>query len=238
MLIIISPIALKLLANLHGINWQQLSSIGQTYGAASSLITGLALLGVVVSIYFQIKAVKVGIEQSSREHHFHLAEMAMQDRAYRNAWGPDMADDESDFTYRQHAYINLILSFWERDYVLGQLPDTPLRNDLSRLFEGEVARTYWSRNRASWLGYAQGNRCRRFIRLADEEYAKAIRSGPPAVKAMRGMDEGKKKTRKPAFITKARPLATAALTCAVLAVTVRALHDLGDHLGTTRHATH
>src|ERR1035438_8711837 len=45
-LVVASPLALKSLGSLHGLNWFHLSYIGQTYGGASALLTGLALIGV------------------------------------------------------------------------------------------------------------------------------------------------------------------------------------------------
>src|ERR1035438_6795067 len=42
-LVAVSPLALRMIGSLPGMDWARLSNIGQTYGAASALLTGLAL---------------------------------------------------------------------------------------------------------------------------------------------------------------------------------------------------
>src|SRR5450755_2004474 len=76
-LVAVSPLALRMIGSLPGMDWARLSNIGQTYGAASALLTGLALIGVAASIVFQVRAIQAGRVQSSREHHAHLVEMAL-----------------------------------------------------------------------------------------------------------------------------------------------------------------
>src|SRR6202035_5609260 len=78
-LVAISPLALRQLSSIRGLNWTQLSNIGQTYGAASALLTGLALLGVAGSMIFQIRAIDVSRAESMRGQHAHLIEMALAD---------------------------------------------------------------------------------------------------------------------------------------------------------------
>ena len=66
-LVALSPLALRELSSVRGVSWPQLSNIGQTYGAASALLTGLALIGVVGSIVFQVRAIRVSREQAMRD---------------------------------------------------------------------------------------------------------------------------------------------------------------------------
>src|SRR5947208_2108644 len=58
-LVIFSPLALRQFGSVRGVSWARLSNIGQTYGAASALLTGLALVGVVGSLVFQVRAIQV-----------------------------------------------------------------------------------------------------------------------------------------------------------------------------------
>ena len=110
-LVALSPLALRELSSIHGVYWPQLSDIGQTYGAASALLTGLALIGVAGSIVFQVRAIRVSREQAMREQHAHLIEMALTDPIYQRAWGGLHDIYGSTDKYRQHGYINLIVSF-------------------------------------------------------------------------------------------------------------------------------
>lgn len=182
-LVAVSPLALRQLASLHGVHWSQLSDIGQTYGAASALLTGLALIGVVGSMVFQVRAIRISQEQATREQHAHLVEMALTDPVYQRAWGGLHDVYGNSDKYRQHGYINLIMSFWRDHYVLGELREHELRSLAASLFRGEAGRAFWTDTRDMRLETAGGSRDRRFCWIMDEELQKAILAGPPAVKA-------------------------------------------------------
>lgn len=182
-LVVISPLALRQLASLHGVQWSQLSTIGQTYGAASALLTGLALIGVVGSMVFQVRAIRVSQEQATREQHARLVEMALTDPVYQRAWGGLYDMYGSSEQYRQHGYINLIVSFWRDHYVLGDFREREMHGLAASLFRGEAGRDFWADTRDMRLETAENTRDRRFCRIMDEEHRKAILSGPPAVKS-------------------------------------------------------
>jgi hypothetical protein len=180
-LVAVSPLALQLLGSFRGTDWMRLSNIGQTYGAASALLTGLALIGVAGSILFQSQTVRVSRAQSSQEHLTRLLQMAMEDPIYQWCWGADGAMPTDVF--RQHLYLNLIFSYWQRDYVLGGFGDDSLRGEMARLFVGEAGRRFWASNRGVRPGDADSYAAWRFCQIAEEEYQKAIASGPPGVPA-------------------------------------------------------
>jgi Family of unknown function (DUF6082) len=182
-LVAASPLALRQLASLRGVQWSQLSTIGQTYGAASALLTGLALIGVVGSMVFQVRAIRVSQEQATREQHARLVEMALTDPVYQRAWGGLYDMYGSSDQYRQHGYINLIVSFWRDHYVLGDFRDHAMHGLAASLFRGEAGRGFWADTRDMRLETAEGGRDRRFCQIMEEEYQKAILAGPPAVKA-------------------------------------------------------
>jgi hypothetical protein len=181
-LVVASPLALKSLGSLHGLNWFHLSYIGQTYGGASALLTGLALIGVAGSIVLQARAINASREQSSREHHAHLVEMTFEDPVYQRAWGSDPTLFAPD-AYRQQVYLNLIVSHWQRDYRFNGIAEHALRGSLARLFRGEAARLWWARTGGIRMAGAANRRDKLFCRIVDEEYRKAVSSGPPIVPA-------------------------------------------------------
>jgi hypothetical protein len=178
----VSPLALKALGSLHGWNWTQLSNIGQAYGAASALLTGLALIGVAASIILQVREMNAAREQSSREHHAHLLEMALQDPVYQRCWGVDPSKHTAD-AFRQRGYLNLIVSYWQRDYRVNGISDLMLRSNLTSLFRGEAARKWWTNTRNYRISAAVNHRDKRFCRIIDKEFRKAVSSGPPTVAA-------------------------------------------------------
>src|SRR6266480_1461980 len=181
-LVAASPLALNGLGSLLGLPWKQLSDIGQAYGAASALLTSLALIGVAGSIILQAREINASRDQSSREHHAHLVEMSLEDPVYQRAWGADPSQFGSD-GFRQRAYINLIVSHWERDYKVNGIAEHTLRGNIAQLFKGEAARQWWAETGFIRRASAANRREKRFCRIVDEEFRKAIASGPPAVAA-------------------------------------------------------
>jgi hypothetical protein len=181
-LVVISPLALKSISSLHGFNWIQLSYVGQTYGAASALLSGLALIGVSASIILQARAVNVSVEQSSREHHAHLVELALDEPAYQRAWGANPSFYPPD-GFRQRAYLNLIVSHWQRDYQFKGITDKQLRGTVSGLFQGEAARLWWASTGEIRVAASRNRRDKRFCRIVDEEFREAVASGPPLAPA-------------------------------------------------------
>lgn len=65
-LILLSPLGLEKLSAIKGIDWIRLSDVGQTYGAASALVAGIALVGVVISIVLQMRSLAVSRIQMAR----------------------------------------------------------------------------------------------------------------------------------------------------------------------------
>jgi hypothetical protein len=182
-LVVISPLALRRLSPLGRLNWTQLSNIGQTYGAASALLTGLALIGVVGSMVFQAQAIRVSRQQSYQEHLGHLTEMALTDPVYQRSLGGDPAEFETPEKFRQQVYVNLTLSAWQNHYRLGGLREHALRDAIAFMFRGEAGREFWDRYRDVRLKTSESRRDRRFCRVVEEEYKRAVDAGPPVVPA-------------------------------------------------------
>lgn len=75
-------------------------------------------------------------------------------------------------------YVNLIVSYWESRYELGQLSDVHLRAGASRLFQAQPGLRFWVDTRSLRVETAVGRRARRFHRILDKEYLKAITRSP------------------------------------------------------------
>ena len=54
-LVLISPLYLRQLSQLRGIDWTKLSNVGQTYGAASAILSAVALVGISLSLLVQAR---------------------------------------------------------------------------------------------------------------------------------------------------------------------------------------
>jgi hypothetical protein len=69
------------------------------------------------------------------------------------------------------------LSFWEDQFLLGEMPALIVRHALRELFTGGAAREYWKQVRANRLATSEG-RTLRFLRIVDEEYKRALGTSP------------------------------------------------------------
>src|SRR5690348_11939275 len=126
-LVVASPIALRWVARIPGINWVNLSNVGQTYGAISALLTALALGGVVISLLYQARDVKTAKEQASRAVHQELLKIEMEDPFYMEIlgipWGLGTGLTDYDSLRRNH-FIHMWISYWEGQYVLGDMSES------------------------------------------------------------------------------------------------------------------
>ena len=181
-LVVISPLGLQELGGDRQVDWDRLSSIGQTYGAVSAIIAGAALRGVMFSLVIQGREAKAARQNARRAHHVELMRMAMDDPLYMECWGPYLT--ESFAAEGQYTYINLIVAHWYSEYEVGELSDTLLRATAASVFASGPGRHYWQHTGAFWRDNYSGRRARRFHQVLDETYQEAIKkppSLPPAV---------------------------------------------------------
>jgi hypothetical protein len=78
---------LRLISTEKGINWARLSSIGRTYGAISAVISGVALAGIVVSLFLQTRELDLTREQMFRNYHLDLVRFSVENPRFISSWG-------------------------------------------------------------------------------------------------------------------------------------------------------
>jgi hypothetical protein len=183
-LVSFSPVALKQVAKVPGMNWVLLSNIGQTYGAVSALLSALALGGVVISLLYQARDLRIASEQAARTFHSDLLRMEMDDPFYMEIMAATGIPGEGPFDFdslRRRQFIHLWVSHWESQYKLGEMTDDNVRYTASaELFNSSEGRRYWSGVRDLKLKKYRG-RLARFAKIVNEEYNRAIATGPPPV---------------------------------------------------------
>lgn len=176
-LVAASPLALRELASSFDLNWSSLSNVGQTYGAVSALITGLALGGVAISLFYQAKDVSTTRSQAVRTFHHELLRMELDDEdcmwASGAPWGMAVPANYRDL--RLHVYVHMWVSFWESQFIIGEMPEEAVRSSAVELFSGVSGRDYWRRAGQQRLSLHKGRQLA-FIRIIDEEYRAAIRT--------------------------------------------------------------
>ena len=181
-LVVASPLALRALDRDGQIDWNRLSSIGETYGAVSAIVAAVALLGVMVSLVIQSREARAARQNARRAHHVELMRMAMDDPRYMECWGPYLTDTFA--TEGQYVYINLIVAHWYSEYEVGEMSDTLLRATAASVFASAPGRQYWRNAGTFWRDNYSGRRAKRFHRVLEETCQEAIRkppSTPPGV---------------------------------------------------------
>ncbi|GAA4624554.1 hypothetical protein GCM10023196_025160 [Actinoallomurus vinaceus] len=171
-LIGVSPLALDVF---HGSasHWNRLSSIGQTYGAASAVLSVLAVIGVAVTLVLQARDSRSIRLQAIRESHTRLLEMAMNDPELNKVWGPSGLSDPF-VQQRQSMYANMIVSQWEMSYATRTLTDDHLRLLAAEFLSGTIGRDFWTLARRARLDTSESKLNRRFHEIIDEEYRRLL----------------------------------------------------------------
>jgi Family of unknown function (DUF6082) len=188
-LVAISPLALTKIENLRK-DWGELSSIGQTYGAISALISSLALGGVVVSLLYQARAGRTAREQSIRTLQQQLIRMEMDNPTLMTAmgapWGLPIPADS--VRIREHLYIHMWTSFWAGNFVVGEMTaPTVKKMARSELFNSSAGRRYWANVRDNVLNTNEG-KYRQFALIVDDEYKEMIANNIPVAEPVRITD--------------------------------------------------
>jgi hypothetical protein len=218
-LVIISPLALTKIEGLRK-DWGELSSIGQTYGAISALISSLALGGVVISLLYQARAGRTAREQSIRNLQQQLIRMEMEDPTLMTAigapWGLRIPADS--VRIREHLYIHMWTSFWAGNFVVGEMTASTVKKMArSELLNSSAGRRYWSNVRDNVLSTNEG-KYRQFALIVDREYKNVISNNIPVANPVKITDRTDKSFTLPKEMLKqATFLGVAAITGALAA---------------------
>jgi Family of unknown function (DUF6082) len=213
--VIASPLALRGVRGATA-EWSRLSLIGQTYGAASALLSAFALVGVAASIMLQARESRANRAQLRRTFNLALMGRAMDDPVYAAVWSfTGMGDDAAQ---RQHMYVNQIVSFWEMLYELKAISEPELRIVAAGVLSSAPGHRYWQRASEPRLTVADTRRGRRFHAILTEEFHRAT---PPA---SLNLDSREVTNRRPRIRPAERillPLAGAALASAIFHIARR-----------------
>ena len=182
-LILLSPLGLEKFTSVKGVNWAQLSNIGQTYGAVSALIAGIALAAVAISLFLQARSLTLSRTQMMRTFHFDLIKYSIENPELLPSWGftPEPGSNIEDI--RRTGFVNILAAFWITSYQTGVISADELRGNFTAAFNGEPGRKWWINSRENWTKDAKDRRSRHAIRIIEEEFRKAEDAGPPIVTA-------------------------------------------------------
>ncbi|MFC6016817.1 DUF6082 family protein [Plantactinospora solaniradicis] len=160
------------------LDWERASAVGETYGAASALLSAIALGGVALSLVVQTRQTRQNRIQALREIHGNLTQVALSDPGYLAAIGDSPYPDGVD--ERLLEYVDLYLSYWNARWDMGVFTEADARYRARNLFRAEAARLYWQVNGATLIREQRGRRRQRMLLAIDEEYRRAVAAGPPS----------------------------------------------------------
>ncbi|MFD3809146.1 DUF6082 family protein [Streptomyces sp. NPDC058619] len=164
----------------------------QAFSAASVLISGIALTGVIVSLTFQALQTKTARDERDRSTHRGMIYLTMGDRALAECLEPPNTPMPFE-RYRQIIFANLIMGRWYAAHQLGDVDDSTLRYTLERHFRGEIGRAHWEYGCHDWLRGAIGGQQRKaaaFAAIVEGCYRAAVDAGPAVPAADYFTDEG------------------------------------------------
>jgi Family of unknown function (DUF6082) len=170
-LVLTLPLLLQRFDAIYGLNWPRLSEIGQTFGAASAILSALALGGIGISLFLQAGQAKADRIQSIREFHLELLQMTIGDLELfgpcLGSFGPPTLDGK-----RQHLFMVIVMNYAWMGYESGTISEQSLRGEvLKKMFQGEIGRQYWNEIRPiAPLARRGTRRSRRFFEIVQEEY--------------------------------------------------------------------
>jgi hypothetical protein len=180
--VLLSPLLIRRVGTGRSVDWTRLSEVGQTYGAASAILSTLAISGVVISLLFQARQARAQQIQVLRGYHLELLRETLENpRLYIPCWGWTIDVPTVDGK-RQRIFTIMTMNYARMGYEVGVISELSLRVVLADFFNGEIGRKYWERARHDWtLVSTKGRRERRFVRIVENEYTKAILAGPPRI---------------------------------------------------------
>jgi Family of unknown function (DUF6082) len=180
-LIIISPLGLEELASAKRLNWARLSNVGQTYGAVSALIGGIALAAVAISLILQARGLTLSRMQMTRTFHLDLIKFSIENPWLIQSWGDGPLPGSTMEDFQRTGFVNVIAWFWMTSYHAGTISADELHANFSGIFNGEAGRRWWIGSRDQWLRAQSNRRIRHALSIAQEEFDKAVDKGPPLV---------------------------------------------------------
>ncbi len=167
------------------VDWTTPANMGEAYGGASALLSGLAFCGIAISLFVQWRQTQVSLIYSARQRHFELVRLALTDPRYLSVTDIYV---EGDDTAPLKAYGSLVLNHWALLWDLGLMDEAAIRRDAAKLFQNPMMYKWWATTGGQWQT-GRSSRRNRFMRLLNDEYRLASANPDRAVNVTTLIDE-------------------------------------------------
>jgi len=174
--IVFAPLGMEWIAKVSR-HWVLLGNVGQAYGGVSALISAIALVGVVGSLLLQAHQHSLDKITSIRGRQAQIYAIVREDpKLYWPILG-GVSDNGPHI--RRWTFSIELLAYFSAGYETGLYSEQVLRGDIfSSFFYYEENRQFWAMAVRYWLDPSSTRRRRRFVRIANEELARARATGP------------------------------------------------------------
>ncbi|GAA4475272.1 DUF6082 family protein [Phytohabitans houttuyneae] len=173
------PLALAIIDRWWQPDWRRLADIGQAYGAASAVFSALAVAGVAAGLIYQGRQLRLVRIQVARDKHEQLMTLAINDH---DTYGPMFGSAFAAMPptqLRRRLFCVMALNYFRLGYEGGVINEKNLRAEvLPAYFSAADSRQHWAAASQDWLAH-QPPIYRRFGAIVNDEYRRAVASGPP-----------------------------------------------------------
>jgi hypothetical protein len=151
-------------------DWARVGNIGQAYGAASSILSALALAGVSVSVALQARQNHAARVQADKQMRVMLTKLAMADPDLSAVWWDGVRSD-SDVDRKRMLFADLMLLQWQMAWEVGELPEASLQEHAAEKFRNvEAVRRFWSQVRLHRTNMRHSSSDDRFSKIIDQSF--------------------------------------------------------------------
>jgi hypothetical protein len=166
--VLISPLSLSLYLVVGDVDWPAVADVGQAFSMSSAILSGVALVGVAITLRYQAVQTRVAQLEAIRSMHFELSKMVMDDPdKYGKYWG--YTAEDAGLAVRD-GYLNQVLNYTKSGFELGVHSADSVRSIASDLFSTAPGRRYWAVKRDGWKRSSNRRIEKRFFAIVDEAY--------------------------------------------------------------------
>jgi uncharacterized protein DUF6082 len=140
----------------------------------STLISSVALIGVMIGLLLQTRQVRIGNRQMFKASQAELVRLALE---YSTDWvDPNDVIATDAETARRTTLVNWHVQHLQLGYEIRTINEANLRRAVSRIFMAGFRRDWWRTVRDNYRVAANTRRERRFVAIIDAEYQRACAS--------------------------------------------------------------
>jgi hypothetical protein len=145
--------------------------VGEISEAGGALLSGLALVGVAVSLRMQRRQNQITAYEALRSVRGSLLQFAIENPRFLRLWGAGGEGAEDA------AYVSMIFSYLKMAFALRFLSERELVG-FCRVFSEPAVAGFWAKARDDYLNDASATESRGFARIVDREYQRITRATP------------------------------------------------------------